>query len=392
MARFARILCVVLFALTACSPEEDTAPPPLNDDTPSSFEDVTSNIDLLGAEPIFMRSFADGVQMATGPAGAVMLAWSQGAATSAVLLDGGAWAPLDDLFDVAVNSYAIDATGAPVAIMRERNDSGFTQALNAVRWDGTGWQPLGNPMTDLFGPVDIEETPPALVLAGPTLVAVFNGRDLTNGEGGLFAVALQGEQWQPLGNGPLHDETVFDDFELVVSPDGDLAVVVIPTVDNPNTVLAYRWDGAVWQAQPTYRTVSDEGGFSFIIDAVVNADEIVVLFVSGVGSPQMIRLRAGSWGRVGLMDDLIDLVTETDGDPLAMTAVVPFEANVISNRDGSLVTMRGDNVLDLPVDGSPIQASTGGDGAVYVLSIPGGNISTENRSALIFRFALPPGR
>jgi len=249
---------------------------------------------------------------------------------------------------------------------------------------------LGAPITDFLGMVDIPEIIPSIDLAGGVLVSVFMGNSFTTGEAGLFAVAFDGGQWRPLGNGPFFDELEVDDFKLTMDPAGQPVVVVAPSTDFPNTLLAYRWNGTAWREQPTYRSRGDEDGFGVVVDVVATDDEILAIFANGGADPILLRLQNDTWRRVTtILDDPLGLVVDAAGNPLVMVPDAPLEANLFVYEDANLVTLAGDPVLRLAVDGSPIRVENGTDNAVYALSVPGGMISTENRSALIFRFGLP---
>lgn len=389
------LLLPVLLLLAACGGGDSETVTngndrPAVDDAPGA---VSQDVRMLGVEPILMQSFEGGIQTTTGPNGAVLHAWtaltSEGFRTSAVTLNGDAWAPLDDLTGAHAVSYAFDVGGAPVALVRQRDEDGYTTALDAVRWDGASWAPLGTPVTDFLGIVDIPDVIPSLGLAGSTLVSVFAGNSFTTGEAGLYAVAFDGTQWRPLGRGPFHPSIELDDFKLIMDPAGQPVVMVAPTTDFPNTMLAYRWNGTAWREQPTYRAGGDQAGFSVIVDALATENGIVAIFASGTEDPILLQLRGSSWGRIPLLGDPLDLARDRDGNPLVMVPDAPLETNLFVYEDADLLTLDGELVLQLAMDGSPLRVTNGSDDAIYALSVPGGMVSTESRSALIFRFGLP---
>ncbi|MBX3464797.1 MAG: WD40 repeat domain-containing protein [Planctomycetes bacterium] len=169
-------------------------------------------------------------------------------ATGAAFWNGTTWSPLAQGLSWA--EAVVELPGGDVVLGGFFTNACGVGANHIVRWDGSGWHPLGSGLDGRVTGLVVHPN-------GDLIVA---GNFTTAGGGSAMHVARwDGSTWHPLAGGLGGFVT-----KLAIGPNGDLfAILVIPG----SAQWVERWDGAAWHVL---------GGITAVNDLAVMPDGEVV--------------------------------------------------------------------------------------------------------------------
>ncbi|HEX3052272.1 MAG TPA: hypothetical protein VHP83_16550 [Aggregatilineaceae bacterium] len=304
--------------------------------------------------------------------------WSDGTTINAARWDGAAWQPLGDAVTSngeLFSKLAVGDDGTVIITYLSTTDDGSSAELRASLFDGTAWTPLGD-VINLYqsGTFNFDEAV-AITPDGP-VIAWREAQEFMQPDQ-LYVRLWDGSGWQSVGGTEsLSTDASFEAgiSDIAVLSDGSFAVAY----DQSGTTSTRLWDGAAWQTLPDLPGQEAEISFLRLDNA---PDGSLILYRYYYGTLQDVHQVAGgdpNWTSlsealiaVGLDDssyvDDADLMVQDDGTVwLAWSYGGDGTAGLVK-WDGTTWTAVSDpfTFMEQPT-GYKAPVALGSDGSVYL--------------------------
>ncbi|MCP3102616.1 Ig-like domain-containing protein [Myxococcus sp. K15C18031901] len=165
--------------------------------------------------------------------------------------DTGSWSQLgsdmasrgSDYEPYSINLKTDPVTDLPIVAWHEGNGSNESELIYVARWNGSSWQPLGNPgitSASVFSRDPVME----IDAAGRPLVAVSNDNEQTT-----EVHQWSGTAWKLLGDaiGPDHGFTRTTPLSLILKQSQHPLIALAGTSPDNSGLYVFEWTGTAWR-------------------------------------------------------------------------------------------------------------------------------------------------